>query len=552
MKSNENQKTFDALPIEVTESALTANQKSLLEVFVLLDGLERTKENGYFFASNADLMLKSGIGSHHTLAKVIRTFELYKFITRTVGSFEGRQATTYSLDMEAVMNWCEAHPIGAVSKRRKSAPIKSAPIMGAVSQKCPDEMSAKVIEMERKINELEAVNKALIEALSKCGIEAVKEAIIGAGIGAVLEGIAEKCPTDTETEKEITYHSVPSSNSSMGLPICAREENDNDEIAPSNGGDDQTGSVCDFQKIEGHDPAEVEQSQPEKATPDDEQTTIEYLTKLEKTLRDINTNLNHDEVIELAGKLSAILDKWGQSSNVGNLTIDRSANLINWFVDDLTTLAEVRDIFGSHLRQDNGNTNPIAHNLIYRYGILNPQDAGNAQIWAMSTSNVQTTIQSGETRQDANKGANPVSGVNHSNANQTAQSGETSPEPHQSVENVRVITYTSQSDEHAQTRPDEAEEPMQAVECIKAELTVWGRCEFDIHDDEMAETTADNAVNNLTKLIGCIKTVAELNWCDYYIGRAFKNWGWVLGTRYEMYHTNITRQLTAKRNELAA
>lgn len=339
----------------------------------------------------------------------------------------------------------------------------------------------------------------------------------------------------------------------MGLPICANEPT-YIEIGGSNpdgGGNNpkaDEGDKAIFNKIEGG----IDTPQPDEATPDDEQKTIDYLNELETTLRDSNTNLIHDEVIALAGELSTILDKWGQSSNVGNLTINRSANLINWFVNDLTALAVVRDIFASHLRKDNGNLSDIANTIVGVYQTITSQPHETAQIWAMTTSNVQTTTQSGETRQNANKGANPVSGVNPSNGDQTAQSGKTSPEPHQSLENAGVITYTSQSDERAQTRPDEAGEPMQAVECIKAELTVWGRCEFDIHDNEMAETTADNAVNNLTKLIGCIKTVAELNWCDYYIGRAFKNWGWVLGTRYEMYHTNITRQLTAKRNELAA
>ncbi len=540
---------FEALPIEVAQSALTTNQKSLLEVFVLLDGLEKTKENGCFYASNADLMLKSGIGSHHTLTKVIRSFELNKFITRNVGSFEGRQATTYTLDMEAVLNWCESHPVGAVSKRRKSASIKSAPIMGAVMQKCPDGESAKVIELERKVNELEAINKALVEALSKCGIEAVEKAVIGA--------VMQKCPTDTDIEKETTNHIEPYSNTTENndyrvyageATFKKVEGNDPDEIAPSNDMG-ETGDVCDFHK---KSKGGVDTFQPDETTPDDEQTTIEYLTNLEMTLRDEQTNLNHDEVIATSNELKAILDKWGQFSHIVELTTNRIANLIHWFTFDINALAEVRDIFTPHLRDDNANPSQIAHNIADHYKELNPQDAGNAQIWTMTPSVVQTTNQSEETRQMQNKVANPVSGNADINPQNTEEPQAKQNKAAGSVSAPQMGKLSTDTDKRAQISPESPTMEMQEVECIKVELEVWGRCEYNIHDDEMAESDADNAVNNLTKLIGCIKTVAELNWCEYYITRAFEQWGWILGTRYEMYHSNITRQLTAKRKELSA
>ena len=167
-------------------------------------------------------------------------------------------------------------------------------------------------------------------------------------------------------------------------------------------------------------------------------------------------------------------------------------------------------------------------------------------------SNKETITNEDKTRQKRNKVANPVSGNTNLNPQneETPQSSENKAAG--SVSAPQMGKLSTNGEKHAQNAPESPTMEMQEVPCIAAELTVWGRCEFDIHDDEMAESDADNAVNNLTKLIGCIQTVAELNWCEYYIGQAFKMWGWVLGTRYEMYHTNITRQLTAKRNELCA
>ena len=531
------------VPSDIRKSKeLSKADKILLGQLVYLFGMDKAKGNGYVFRSNADLKEDTQL-CKRSVDKAISHLTSLGVVNRNVGSRE-EGASVYTLNFE-LPQICKSSP-------------KSSPISGKVAPKVAlsssPEMSAD--EVEARIEGLRAefqqqINDLRNEIAELKGLKSDEATAKVALKSSPNDGISspKSSPQIQNSEKESTNHSVTSSNSSMGLPICASEENDTDEIAPSNGGDDQTGSVCDFQnKIEGG----VDTSQPDETTPSDEQTTINYLNELEKTLRDSNTNLNHDEVIELAGKLSAILNKWGQSSNVGNLTIDRSANLINWFVNDLTTLAEVRDIFGSHLRQDNGNTNPIAHNLIYRYGILNPQDAGNAQIWAMTPQVVQTTTNDEKTRQKRNKVANPVSG----NAVLNPQNEKT-PQTSENKAAVSVATpqmgkLSTDGEKHAQNAPESPTMEMQEVPCIKAELTVWGRCEFDIHDDEMAESDADNAVNNLTKLIGCIKTVAELNWCEYYIGQAFKKWGWVLGTRYEMYYNRITRQLAAKQNELCA
>lgn len=102
-------------------------------------------------------------------------------------------------------------------------------------------------------------------------------------------------------------------------------------------------------------------------------------------------------------------------------------------------------------------------------------------------------------------------------------------------------------------RPDEAREAMTEVKCINVELEKWQRSEYNYNENpELESVEADNAVNSIAHLIGEIKTVGELNWCDHYIGRAFEVWGWVLGNRFDVYFNSISRQLHAKRIELEA
>lgn len=641
---------FEALPIEVTQSALTTNQKKLLEVFVLFDGLEKTKENGCFFASNADLMLKSGIGSHHTLTKVIRSFELNKFITRNVGSFEGRQATTYALDMEAVLNWCESHPIGAVSKRRKSASIKSASIMGAVSQKCLDEESAKVAQLEKKIIELEAVNKALVKALSKCGIEAVEKAVIGAHIGAhigaVIGAVMEKCPTDTE--KETTNHIVTSSNSSMGLPICVREDkatfkkvegNDPDEVAPSNE-IDQTGDVCDFNKkskdgVDTFQPEEKNNEQGEinpngMTTPDDEQIINpngevtqsqpdEEINKSQATANKAdqslatpqmgklstnerehaqiankvanpasgNVTLNAEErikqlealnlqnrntpnvnPIELAEELGNLIvnDDVVYQSRLYNRAIALGSFLVWYANDDIDTINEIERLFMCGHIKKYGTSHPtIVSGFAGLRNEIAEMNANKADQSHADTSDEETIIQSDKAREIANKAANPVAQPKRYEIGQPSecegvvcepqpdQYGKTSPEAHQTHGNGQVDSLPTQSKESDQTRPESPTMAMEQDDTINNDILQLRKAnKMYRNNDENASRLADKTANHIIRYIPKIDTVGKINWCRYYINRAFEQWGWVLESSAAFYLDHINKKLDEREAQLLA
>lgn len=165
----------------------------------------------------------------------------------------------------------------------------------------------------------------------------------------------------------------------------------------------------------------------------------------------------------------------------------------------------------------------------------------------------ETIIQTAESGQRASQRANQGSGVDASlpMKEETPQASENKAAG--SVETPQMVNLSTQEEKTRQMRPDEATEPMTKVECISVELEKWQRSEYNYNENpELESVEADNAANSIAHLIGEIKTVGELNWCDHYINKAFEVWGWVLGNRFDVYFNSISRQLQAKRIELEA
>lgn len=512
-----------------------------MEVFFMLDGLERTKENGYFFASNADLMLKSGIGSHHTLSKVIRTFEVYNFITRSVGSFEGRQATTYTLDMEAVMNWCEAHPIGAVSKRRKSAPIKSAPMMGAVSQKCPDEVNARLEATEKKCAELEAINKALVEALSKCGIEAVEKALIGAGIGAVLEEVAEKCPTEPESKKEITNHSVPEGNYREGNIYTRPDGKKNDEAVET------VGSVCDFQKnrVEGIETPKA------KVTPEERIKELDNLQLWKMQTPNVNP-------IEIATELGGILTNEMYESHTYKEAAKVGAYLIK-YANDIDTLNQIEErLLSAHREKYHCGHPTLDHLFNERRKALTNQTENKDAGSVADTAEAQTTINDEKTQQGASQRANQGSGdtdtIPHdgeaSQANENKDAG--------SVSAPQMGKLSTQTEKTRQMRPDEAREamtvdiPTDRMLTKIANLNEAYEAEEDMEARNIMQGKANNVATKMCDRCGELASIECVNWGLAVIPETLNQFGKILGTMAGIYLKVALNTLNRRREELLA
>ena len=253
------------VPSDIRKSKeLTKSDKILLGQLVYLFGMDKAKANGYVFRSNDDLENDTQLSSQ-TIRFSINRLIKFGAINRTAGS-RAEGASVYTLNFE--MNGDEITP----KITPKNHPYMTKDEVEALIEGLRADYQSQINDLRDEIAELKGVKSD--EATPKSPLK----------ITPITPKIT---PQIQNSEKESTNHSVTSSNSSMGLPICAKEPT---YIAiggsnPDGGGNNPNADEGDkaiFNKIEGNDPAEVEQSQPDKATPDDEQTTIEYLTKLEK------------------------------------------------------------------------------------------------------------------------------------------------------------------------------------------------------------------------------------------------------------------------------
>ncbi|MDE5789949.1 MAG: hypothetical protein K2H96_01795 [Muribaculaceae bacterium] len=541
MKSNENQNTFEALPVEVKNSALTTKQMGVLNVLYRMSTLETSKANpdGSFFASQAKLTEETGY-SNNTIIDVRSNFDECGFITTQKGTWEGRMATTYILHKDVIMDWAIAHPrIGAVKQRR----TRKGAVISAVN-KCTDEETQTLRDEVKQLREVVTLQNQRISALEEVINKMCNGAVIGAVNDNSIGAVTDKCTTEPELKKEITNPIVTSSNPDMGLPICTREENDTDEGTPNNGemnpSNADEGNVSDFYKIEGYDPdGEINKSQAtankasgSAATPQMAQTT----TDDEKTRQSAskgakqmsrNTNLNAEERIN---QLDA-LQLWKMNTpnvnpielakEVGELLVHddilyqshayTKAAMVGCYIlkyaNDLNTLNEIEGLLlSSHIeRYVSGNPYIDHHIKERRKELTNPQTL------------------------------------------------ETSPEPHQSHADHSDEEIITNEQKRAQKRPDKAGEAMQKDDVISADLNQMEKAnDMYYKGEEGAARLADKTANHIIRYIPKIETIAKLNWCRKFVNLAFEEWGRVLESNAEFYLDIINRKLDEREEELRA
>lgn len=105
-----NNNSFDALPIEVVNSAMTESQLRVMNVLFAYNSLDKTAENGSFFITNDEIMSQGKIGSRKTLNNVLSNFKTNRFIDRKSGSIVNHQASEYILNVDEVIRWSIEHP----------------------------------------------------------------------------------------------------------------------------------------------------------------------------------------------------------------------------------------------------------------------------------------------------------------------------------------------------------------------------------------------------------------------------------------------------------
>lgn len=182
MNNNDNSTTFEGLPSEVVNSAMTPSQLKVMEVLFLYNGLVKTKSDGYFFISNEALMKEAEIGSKTTLTKIIRLFEYNGFIGRKTGDFTNRKASEYILYEDKVNQWCRDNP-KPISRNNDKTLQSSDEIREAIERA----VTSAIKPLFDKQREQEEVIKSLQGEIAS----------LRADMRTLIEA---RCTTDTETD----------------------------------------------------------------------------------------------------------------------------------------------------------------------------------------------------------------------------------------------------------------------------------------------------------------------------------------------------------------
>lgn len=282
-----------------------------------------------------------------------------------------------------------------------------------------------------------------------------------------MEENCNRCTPDTDIEKETTYHSVPECNSSDGVPSYAHE----DEVEIFNGSVNDESvdtpnavSVCDFQKnrVEG------EQSQAEETTPNATANEIDtlnveddeaFLSNLEVNLRNENTTLHLNEVIDLSKRVAEIFTERvdDYKSPTSKQAFDCFALLVN-HCKDLDSLAQLEREVNGNLHQTNRNSELISTAITIRRAAIEEEATEIALFSTPDTAEVQTTIGDEKTQQGASQRAKQGYGDTDTipHDGETSQTSENKASGSVSVPQIGKLSTDDAKDD--QTRPDEARE----------------------------------------------------------------------------------------------
>ena len=526
------------VPSDIRKSKeLTKSDKILLGQLVYLFGMDKAKANGYVFRSNDDLENDTQLSSQ-TIRFSINRLIKFGAINRTAGS-RAEGASVYTLNFE--MNGDEITP----KITPKNHPYMTKDEVEALIEGLRADYQSQINDLRDEIAELKGVKSD--EATPKSPLK----------ITPITPKIT---PQIQNSEKESTNHSVTSSNSSMGLPICAREENDTDEIAPSNGGDDQTGSVCDFQnKIEGG----VDTSQPAKA--DNESATDEKMDNP----NDGEVNNSQATANKASGSVAtpqAIQtptdeEKTRQNANEGANPTSRA--------QDQTTEDYLNQLDALELwKMNTPNVEPIEiatelgkilKDELYQLSTYKKAEAIGTYLPRYANdldtlNQIETALTSGHIEKYGYSTPNLVDAFKFQREYlSNPQTLENSPEPHQSLTNQSDEETITNEEKTRENAPDKATDALQPHKTIDALLTkiVNLNASYATGDHEKEEK-ATKLMNKVCKCCGEIEIAGHLNWCAINIPEILEKHGKVLGTNVDMYLSAIPNVIANRRKEIAA
>lgn len=517
---------------------LTKSDKILLGQLVFLYGMNKAKENGYVFRSNALLKEDTQL-SKRSVSLAISHLIAYGAINRTVGS-RADGASVYTLNF-ALPQMGESSP-NTPKVALKSSPKNHPYVSRAEVEAMIEGLRA---EYEQQISELRD------ELATLKGMKSAKVALKSSPINGVSS--PKSSPQIQNSEKETTNHSVPEGNYREGNIYTRPDGKKNDEVVET------VGSVCDFQKnrVEG------EQSQAEETTPNANANEIDplnveddeaFLSTLEGNLRNENTTLHLNEVIDLSKRVAEIFTERvdDYKSPTSKQAFDCFALLVN-HCKDLDSLAQLEREVNGNLHQTNRNSELISTAITIRRAAIEEEAAETALISTPDTAEVQTTIDDEKTQQGASQRANQGSGEIPSipMKEETPQTSENKASG--SVSAPQMGKLSTQTEKTRQTRPDEAREAMTVDIPTDRMLTKFVNLN-EVYDPLLhnGESEAEKVAIQVCKRCEKIETIESVNWCLTVIPETLNRHGKILGSRGEIYLNAAVNALNRLREELLA
>lgn len=195
MEKFTNDELIEMLTPELQASnELTDSQKRLLGLFMIYNELDETKNNGYFYRSNSDLMNDCEIKSKSTLITAIAKLKRMNLIERKVGS-RTVGASEYKLNEETIENYQSNGSNDNCTNRTNRSNGNCTNNCTHCTNNCTND---KIVEMADRIRVLEEKVQFLLD---KIGLMNCTNCTNGSNAN---------CTTDTETEIEKEIEKEPS------------------------------------------------------------------------------------------------------------------------------------------------------------------------------------------------------------------------------------------------------------------------------------------------------------------------------------------------------
>ena len=166
-----------------TTKEFTTKTKMVIAQLILMNGLDKVKNDGYFFVTNQKLVEELGI-TEKTIIKILRNLEEHNFISRKVG--KRGEASEYIVNEDIIKSFGNTVKIHCKKENEITVSNYSNNLENTVIN-----YSNKINDLILIINDLTKSNKELIDKVNELEITVLN-----------YSNKIENYSTDTETDSE--------------------------------------------------------------------------------------------------------------------------------------------------------------------------------------------------------------------------------------------------------------------------------------------------------------------------------------------------------------